>query len=82
MRHKYHNQALKAFLIGIDAADPVSAVRRELIGYDEVPTIIAVGKAAVKMTIAAVDILKNHSEVIVVTNPESIQLFTIGSLLL
>ena len=71
MRHKYHNQALKAFLIGIDAADPVSAVRQELIGYDEVPTIIAVGKAAVKMTIAAVDVLKDYSEVIVVTNPEN-----------
>mgnify|MGYP005676399093 CR=1 FL=1 len=71
MRHKYYNQALKAFLIGINAADPVSAVRQELIGYDEVPTIIAVGKAAVKMTIAAVDVLKDYSEVIVVTNPEN-----------
>ena len=71
MRHKYYNQALKAFLIGINAADPVSAVRQELIGYDEVPTVIAVGKAAVKMTISAVDVLKDYAEVIVVTNPEN-----------
>ena len=71
MTHKYYNQALKAFLIGINAADPVSAVRQELIGYDEVPTVIAVGKAAVKMTISAVDVLKDYAEVIVVTNPEN-----------
>ena len=71
MKHEYYDQALRSFLIGIEAADPMSAVRCELLSYDEVPTIIAVGKAAVKMTRAAIDVLKDFSEAIVVTNPEN-----------
>ena len=59
MRHKYYDQALKTFMVGVHAADPVSAVKRALNGYDEKPTIISVGKAAVKMMSAANEALEN-----------------------
>ena len=73
MRHKYYDQALKTFMVGVHAADPVSAVKRALNGYDEKPTIISVGKAAVKMMSAANEALDDFVEAIAVTNSENFQ---------
>ena len=73
MRHKYYDQALKTFMVGVHAADPVSAVKRALNGYEEKPTIISVGKAAVKMMSAANEALDDFVEAIAVTNSENFQ---------
>ncbi|MGJ8584756.1 MAG: glycerate kinase type-2 family protein [Marinosulfonomonas sp.] len=68
--------AEKLFQAGISAADPISAVRKSL---EDMPItkgagkiyLIAVGKAAIGMTQAALDCLPDVSETLVVTNPEN-----------
>ena len=71
MFHPYYDQALKAFLSGVAAADPAVAVCKALPSFDQAPTLIAVGKAAVSMARAAQSILGDLPEVLVVTNPEN-----------
>ena len=71
MFHPYYDQALKAFLSGVAAADPAVAVRKALPSFDQAPTLIAVGKAAVSMARAAQSVLGDLPEVLVVTNPEN-----------
>jgi hydroxypyruvate reductase len=71
MFHPYYDQALKAFLSGVAAADPAVAVCKALPSFDQAPTLIAVGKAAVSMARAAQSVLGDLPEVLVVTNPEN-----------
>ena len=71
MFHPYYDQALKAFLSGVAAADPAVVVRRALPSFDQAPTLIAVGKAAVRMARAVQSVLGDLPEVLVVTNPEN-----------
>ena len=71
MFHPYYDQALKAFLSGVAAADPAVAVCKALPSFDQAPTLIAVGKAAVSMARAAQSVLGVLPEVLVVTNPEN-----------
>ena len=72
MFHPYYDQALKAFLSGVAAADPAVAVCKALPSFDQAPTLIAVGKAAVSMARAAQSVLGDLPEVLVVTNPENV----------
>ena len=71
MDHPYYKKALEAFLSGVVAADPAGAVRRFLPEFDQAPTLIAVGKAAVSMARMAQSILGALPEMVVVTNPEN-----------
>ena len=71
MFHPYYDQALKAFLSGVAAANPAVAVRKALPSFDQAPTLIAVGKAAVRMARAAQSVLGDLPEILVVTNPEN-----------
>ena len=71
MIHPLYDQALKAFLAGVAAADPAEAVSRALPTFEQAPTLIAVGKAAVSMARMAQSILGALPEVLVVTNPEN-----------
>jgi glycerate 2-kinase len=71
MIHPFYDQAQKAFLAGIAAADPADAVGRALPVFDQAPTLIAVGKAAVSMAQMAQSMLGELPEVVVVTNPEN-----------
>ena len=72
MIHPLYDQALKAFLAGVAAADPAEAVSRALPAFEQAPTLIAVGKAAVSMARMAQSILGALPEVLVVTNPENV----------
>ena len=71
MFHPYYDQALNAFLSGVTAADPAVAVRKALPSFEQAPTLIAVGKAAVSMARAAQSVLGDLPEILVVTNPEN-----------
>ena len=71
MFHPYYDPALKAFLSGVAAADPAVAVCKALPTFDQAPTLIAVGKAAVRMARAAQSVLGDLPEVLVVTNLEN-----------
>jgi len=71
MNHPYYKKALEAFLSGVMAADPARAVRRFLPEFDQAPTLIAVGKAAVSMARMAQSILGALPEMVVVTNREN-----------
>ena len=72
MIHPLYDQTLKAFLAGVAAADPAEAVSRVLPAFQQAPTLIAVGKAAVSMARMAQSILGALPEVLVVTNPENV----------
>ena len=63
MIHPLYDQALKAFLVGVAAADPAEAVSRALPAFEQAPTLIAVGKAAVSMARMAQSILGALPEV-------------------
>ena len=71
MIHPFYDQAQKAFLAGIAAADPADAVGKALPVFDQAPTLIAIGKAAVSMAQMAQSMLGELPEVVVVTNPEN-----------
>ena len=71
MFHPYYDQALKAFLSGVAAADPAVAVCKALPSFDQAPTLIAVGKASVRMARAVQSVLGDLPEILVVTNPEN-----------
>ena len=71
MIHRYYEQALKAFLTGVAAAEPAVAVYKALPIFNQAPTLIAVGKAAVSMAKAAQSVLGDLPETLVVTNPEN-----------
>ena len=71
MIHPVYDQAQKAFLAGIAAADPADAVGKALPVFDQAPTLIAIGKAAVSMAQMAQSMLGELPEVVVVTNPEN-----------
>ncbi|MGR3469110.1 MAG: glycerate kinase type-2 family protein [Shimia sp.] len=66
-------EALRLFQAGVAAADPADGVSRALAKRPVAPDawIVAVGKAAVKMTEAAMDHVPSPRGVIVVTNPEN-----------
>ncbi len=70
-------EALRLFQAGLAAADPGAAVRRALTAGMPEPgpggrvIVIAVGKAAVTMAEAALPLLPNRADVLVVTNYEN-----------
>ncbi|MEO0357643.1 MAG: DUF4147 domain-containing protein [Pseudomonadota bacterium] len=71
MDHPFYSDAYRAFQAAVAAADPGSAVKRHMPTFDTAPLVISVGKAAVKMAVAARECLGALDGAIVVTNPEN-----------
>ena len=69
--HVFFDRALRSFRAGVAAADPCAAVTRYMPVFATAPTLIAVGKAAARMAVAAHASLPKVAEAIVVTNPEN-----------